>query len=134
MLGPNWNMYDFHMLKIRLGAIGLDCADPGPLSDFWAELLGGDIIFNSEDIAIVKLDHLLLNAYRVEDYAPPMWPQGPVPKQAHIDLDVDDLEQAEKRAISLGAVRAETQPDPDRHLVLLDPAGHPFCLSTNFPK
>ena len=86
------------MLKIRLGGIGLDCADPGPLSAFWAELLGGEISFVSEDVTVVKLDHLLLTAYRVEDYKPPTWPQGPVPKQAHIDLDVDDLRPDRKES------------------------------------
>jgi hypothetical protein len=65
---------------------------------------------------------------------PPTWPQGPVPKQAHLDLDVDDLDQAEMRAVSLGAVRADFQEAPDRFRVLLDPAGHPFCLSTMVPE
>jgi hypothetical protein len=77
---------------------------------------------------------LLLVAMRVENYVAPTWPQGPVPKQAHIDLDVDDLQQAEKRALALGAIRAESQPAPEQFLVLFDPAGHPFCLSTAFPE
>jgi hypothetical protein len=121
------------VLKIRLGNVGLDCADPAPLSTFWAELLGGEIVHLSQDVAVVKLEHLFLTAYRVEDYIAPTWPQGPVPKQAHIDLDVDDLDQTEKRAISLGAVRAQSQPEPDSYRVLLDPAGHPFCLTTQIP-
>jgi len=121
------------MLRVRLGGIGLDCDDPVQLSDFWAALLGGEIIYTSESLAIVKLGELFLNAYQVMDHRPPTWPGGPVPKQAHIDLDVDDLSQAEERALSLGARRAEWQPDPGSYLVLLDPAGHPFCLSTQFP-
>jgi len=116
---------------VRLGGFGLDCNDPVQLSEFWAALLGGEIIYTSESLAVVKLGDLFLNAYHVEDHRPPTWPQGPTPKQAHIDLDVDDLPKAEERALSLGA-RAEWQPDPDSHLVLLDPAGHPFCLSTQF--
>lgn len=56
-----------------------------------------------------------------------------MPKQAHLDLDVDDLEGAALRAVSLGAVRADTQPDPETYLVLLDRAGHPFCLTTQIP-
>ena len=124
------------MSKIRLDAISLDCTDPGPLSTFWADLLGGEIVVTSEEIGIVKLDHLLLTAMRVENYVPPTWPTGSVPKQGHIDLDVDDLDDAESRAISLGAVRAQSQPEPESYLVLLDPAGHPSCLSlsANFPK
>jgi len=121
------------MLKIRLGGFGLDCDDPVQLSVFWAALLGGEIIYTSESVAVVKLGDFVLNAYRVEDHVPPTWPAGPTPKQAHIDLDVDDLSKAEERALSLGARRAEWQPDSDSYLVLLDPAGHPFCLSTQFP-
>ena len=121
---------------MRLGAISLDCADPGPLSAFWADLLGGEIAFSREDIGVVRLDHLLLTAMRVENYVAPTWPTGSVPKQGHIDIEVDDLDEAERRALSLGAGRAQSQPEPESHRVLVDPAGHPFCLSlsANFPK
>jgi hypothetical protein len=84
---------------------------------------GGDEVV--DDIAII--------AIRVDDYVPPTWLQGPIPKQAHLDIDVDDLGAAESRAVSLGAIRAESQRDPDLFLVLLDPAGHPFRLTTMFP-
>ena len=121
---------------MRLGAISLDCADPIPLGAFWAELLGGEIAFTREDISVVKLaDGLLLSAMRVGAYVAPTWPDGPMPKQAHIDVAVDDLDAAEARAVALGAVRGALQPDPEVHRVLLDPAGHPFCVSleANFP-
>jgi hypothetical protein len=120
---------------MRLGAVSLDCGDPAPLTAFWAELLGGEVIVLREDIGVVKLEHVLLTAMLVDDYVAPTWPSGPVPKQCHIDLAVDDLDDAARRAISLGAVRADTQPDPESHLVLFDPAGHPFCVSLaeNFP-
>jgi len=121
------------MLKMRLGGFGLDCDDPIQLSVFWAALLGGEIIYSSESLAVVKLGELFLNAYRIDDHRPPTWPGGPTPKQAHIDLDVDDLPKAEEWALSLGARRADRQPDPNSYIVLLDPAGHPFCLSTQFP-
>ena len=121
------------MSNIRLGSIALDCADPGQLSTFWAALLGGQVALSNDDFAAVKTDRLWLAATRVEDYVPPTWPQGPVPKRVHLDLAVDDL-GAEEQAISLGAVRAGSQPAPDRHLVLLEPAGHPFCLSTQIPE
>jgi hypothetical protein len=121
------------MSTIRVGSISLDCADPRVLGSFWADLLGGEIAFMTEEYAIVKLRHLLLTTMSVEGYVPPTWPSGSVPKQAHLDLDVDDLDEAERRAIHLGAVRARTQPDPDTFRVLLDPAGHPFCLTTQIP-
>lgn len=122
------------MTNIRLASIALDCADPGPLSRFWADLLGGQVAFSNDEFAAVKTDRMWLAATRVEQYVPPTWPEGPVPKQLHLDLAVDDLDEAEERAVSLGAVRAQTQPAPDRYVVLLDPAGHPFCLSTQIPE
>ncbi|WP_406707872.1 VOC family protein [Streptomyces halobius] len=45
----------------------------------------------------------------------------------HLDIRVDDLEAAGAYAITLGATRAETQPQDDV-CVFFDPASHPFCL------
>lgn len=118
------------MSSLRLGGVSLDCADPRRLGAFWAELLGAQIVLSTADVTIVRVDGLLLTALRVEDYRPPTWPGGSVPKQLHLDLDIEDLAEAERQALSLGAVRADVQPDPENHLVLLDPAGHPFCLTT----
>ena len=67
---------------------------------------------------------------RLTDYRRPTWPDPSQEKQAHIELGVDDLDAAEARLLALGAVQPEFQPDPDRWRVLLDPAGHPFCVST----
>ncbi|MGB2700964.1 MAG: VOC family protein [Candidatus Phosphoribacter baldrii] len=48
--------------------------------------------------------------------------------QAHLEVRVDgDLLTAVDRAIELGATLAAYQPQDDVR-VLLDPAGHPFCL------
>ena len=47
--------------------------------------------------------------------------------QLHLDIGVDDLAEGEARALALGAVLASYQPQDDVR-VLLDPAGHPFCL------
>jgi hypothetical protein len=37
-------------------------------------------------------------------------------------------------AVALGAVEAAHQPSPARRRILLDPAGHPFCLTTQSPS
>jgi hypothetical protein len=52
----------------------------------------------------------------------------------HLDLAVDNLEEAVVDAVRLGAVRSDFQPAPERYVVLFDPAGHPFCLSTQIPE
>ncbi len=122
------------MPNIRLGSISLDCADPAALGAFWARLLGGEVAFSSDEFVAVKTDHVWLAAVQVADYQAPTWPLGDHAKQIHLDLAVDDLSQAESEAVSLGAVLAEVQPAPERYLVLLDPAGHPFCLTTQIPE
>jgi len=122
------------MAEIRMGSVSLDCGDPAALASFWAELLGGEVAFSSDDFVAVKLAHLWLSAVRVDDYAAPTWPAADVAKQMHLDLAVDDLEGATATAVGLGARRADHQPAPDRYVVLLDPAGHPFCLTTQIPE
>ena len=47
--------------------------------------------------------------------------------QAHLDIGVSDLDAGVARAQALGASLAEHQPQDDVR-VLIDPAGHPFCL------
>lgn len=117
-----------------MGSITLDCGDPGALADFWSKLLGGEIAFESDDFVAVKTDHGWLSAVRVSNYQAPTWPRDDVPKQIHLDLSVDNLDEAQGEAVRLGAVLASAQPDPERWRVLLDPAGHPFCLSTQIPE
>ncbi len=122
------------MALARLGSVAFDCADPLALGTFWAELIGGEVAFTSDEFVAVKTDRCWLAAIRVPDYEPPTWPGGDLPKQMHLDLAVDDLDAAEAEAIRLGARRTETQPTPERWRVLLDPAGHPFCLSIQIPE
>ncbi|MEJ7707659.1 MAG: VOC family protein [Nocardioidaceae bacterium] len=45
----------------------------------------------------------------------------------HLDFEVVDLDAAVAHALELGAEQAEHQPQTDMQ-VLLDPAGHAFCL------
>jgi len=45
----------------------------------------------------------------------------------HFDFQVGDLDGAVADAVALGASLAQTQPHAAVR-VLLDPAGHPFCL------
>ena len=45
----------------------------------------------------------------------------------HFDFQVGDLDTAVAEAVELGATIAQFQPN-DNLRVLIDPAGHPFCL------
>jgi hypothetical protein len=51
----------------------------------------------------------------------------------HFEIQADDIDAAVAHAIAAGARQAEPQPQdrsPDQLRVMLDPAGHPFCLCT----
>lgn len=118
---------------MRFGAVALDCDDPAALGAFWAAVLGGEVVFESERFVAVRAEGVWLTAQRVDDYRPPTWPGADRPKQVHLDLAGADLEAAESHVLACGATRAETQPAPERFRVYLDPAGHPFCVTTLIP-
>jgi hypothetical protein len=46
---------------------------------------------------------------------------------SHLDIAVEDLEAGVAWALAAGATLADFQPQ-ERVRVMLDPAGHPFCL------
>lgn len=66
---------------------------------------------------------------RNPDYQRPEWPAkaGQQQMMMHLDFEVEDLDEAVQHAVALGAELPDHQPQDDVH-VLLDPAGHPFCL------
>lgn len=134
---------------LRLGAVAIDCADPAALADFYRDLTGWPIAFSSEDfvalgrtamprnpeeMAALGDSAIWLTIHRVPDHRPPSWPDGGVPKQIHLDFATGDLDAAEAYAVVLGARKASLQPSPKAWRVLIDPAGHPFCISANFPE
>ena len=108
----------------------MDCDDPVALGQFWAAVLGGEVAFQNEGAVVVRTDWVWLAALKVDSYVPPTWPADHVPKQIHLDLPVQDLDAAVAEAVRAGARLASSQPGPERWRVLLDPAGHPFCLTT----
>ncbi|MGO1975381.1 MAG: VOC family protein [Propionibacteriaceae bacterium] len=113
---------------VRLAMITLDCADPGPASDFWQQFLGWEQTYGDENYAMLQGPAHALGFGRVEGYEPPPWPNPHGSKQFHLDLAVADIPAAETRAVELGAVKPADQPG-ETWVVLLDPAGHPFCLT-----
>jgi catechol 2,3-dioxygenase-like lactoylglutathione lyase family enzyme len=118
----------------KVGAIALDAPDPAALARFYIEILGAEIYFESPDFVALKGAPVLITIQRVADLPAVTWPEGPVPKQIHFDLGVDDLDGSEKAVLAAGAVKAAVQPSPDRWRVFIDPAGHPFCLTTLIPE
>ena len=121
------------MADVRLGAISVDCPDPAVLGDFYKNVLSLEVMFSSEDFLALQGSGVLLTFQRVADHQPPTWPDGQVPKQLHLELAVSDLDAQETRILALGATKAGIQPNPDHWRVLIDPAGHPFCITNLIP-
>jgi catechol 2,3-dioxygenase-like lactoylglutathione lyase family enzyme len=96
-------------------------ARPGfPQQDGWAQLRPAD----------GKTGPRLNFEYEAQ-YTPPVWPSrtGSQHITVHLDIEVEDLEAAVTWAIEAGATLADYQPQ-EQVRVMLDPAGHPFCLCT----
>jgi predicted enzyme related to lactoylglutathione lyase len=108
----------------------LDCSDPRAEASFWSELLGWSVAAAEDEYAMVVPPDggPALGFGRVENHERPTWPNERGTKQFHLDLGCDDVAASEAQALALGATLAEPQPG-DTWRVLLDPAGHPFCLT-----
>jgi len=118
-----------------LASISIDCPDPDLLAAFYRDLLGLEEVFATADRGIVSLAGAgpMLTLMRVDTYVAPSWPAGPQHQQMHLDIAVDDLDAAVSAALTLGATESGHQPAAQAWRVLLDPVGHPFCLSTVRP-
>lgn len=114
-----------------LTAAVLGTPDPQGLARFYQRLLGWPI--GSDDPTWVTLRPERGGAglsFQLEiEHVPPVWPAGADEQQMqlHLDIEVDDLAAAVDVAVEAGARPAHFQPQDDVR-VLLDPAGHPFCL------
>ena len=117
----------------RLGAVSLDADDPATLAAFYRDLLELEVVFEGDDFVALKGAGIYLTTQRVATHRAPDWPDDTVPKQIHLELAVSDLEAAQARALELGARVAREQPSPQSWRVLIDPAGHPFCITTLIP-
>jgi len=109
----------------------LEAPDGTALARFYESLLGWPIVKAGAEGAAIAVPGTssYLSFDSSPGYEPPTWPAVPGRQRQmmHLDIAVDDLTLAVEDALTLGATLAEFQPDGDLR-VLLDPAGHPFCL------
>jgi len=107
----------------------LDCADVRAEAAFWGAVLGWEAAVVADEYAMLTGPTSALGFGLVADHRPPAWPDEGGAKQFHLDLAVDDLDAAQARCVELGATVPAEQPG-ETWRVLLDPAGHPFCLTS----
>lgn len=128
--------------RLHLTSDTIGCPNPHNLAAFYAELLGAPVtaddppregeppdagwaqVKTTNDAGIVTLNFEYERYYRA-----PVWPSEPDRQHItqHLDIYVEDLEDAVDWALECGATLAGFQPQQDVR-VCLDPAGHPFCL------
>jgi catechol 2,3-dioxygenase-like lactoylglutathione lyase family enzyme len=118
--------------KTQWWGVVLDAPDARELAHFYQRLLGWQIVNESPGwVDLVPAEDAGYNlAFATEpNYVRPVWPTavGQPQMSLHLDIGVDDVDQAVAHAVDCGAELAAYQPQ-ETVRVLLDPAGHPFCL------
>jgi catechol 2,3-dioxygenase-like lactoylglutathione lyase family enzyme len=111
-----------------LSVVVIDSADPAGLAEFYQKLTGLDVTYTDDTYVVLGDGPVKLGFQRVEDYRAPGWPDPA--KHSHLDFTVADMEKAAAELVTLGAGRPEFQPGGDSWIVLTDPEGHPFCVTT----
>jgi len=112
-----------------LKMITLDSSHARRDARFWSSVLGWKITHEQDEYAMLTgPGEVALGLGVVPDHQPPAWPNRGGTKQFHFDLAVDDIDAAAQECVTLGATLPNEQPG-ENWRVLLDPSGHPFCLT-----
>ena len=114
----------------RFSELCIDCHEPRHVAEFWAAVLGWNIIAgNGDEVEVSDPDGSLPTLLFV--HVPE---SKTVKNRLHIDVSPRDLDQAEEveRILALGATHADVgQSDDVSWVVLADPEGNEFCVLRN---
>lgn len=109
----------------KLSGYVLETRDPRSLAEFYQKLLGGSISADSDEWVVLTGEAGPTLGFQLSaGHVAPEWPGSTGEQQAHLDIEVDDLEDAHAQVLEAGATLAE---ENDGWRVYLDPSGHPFC-------
>jgi predicted enzyme related to lactoylglutathione lyase len=113
----------------RLDSVTIDCGDPERLAAFWSAVFGTRVKWRGGD----PVQYLDLAATAASPTI--RFQRVPEPKtvkdRIHLDLRVDDIDEATVRVVALGATRVEQGDFLEYDVafrVMLDPEGNEFCL------
>lgn len=122
--------------RLQIAGTVFSARDAVALARFYSDLLGWPMRGNEDGWRVVRPDDVShgLSFHEDVEYVAPTWPSSSDEQQImmHLDLGTDDLDGAVTWATRCGARLADHQPQPDVR-VMLDPAGHPFCLFPTEP-
>ena len=103
----------------------LDCPEPAELARFYSTILGWDPVGDDGDWVVIHgAGELRLAFQRAPEFTPIDWPSEGI--KIHLDLVVDDLEQARDFVVDAGATLIDNT--HSSFWVYRDPVGHIFCL------
>ncbi|POX46195.1 VOC family protein [Streptomyces sp. Ru72] len=128
------------MPTVLAGVVVLDCAEPEKLAAFYKELLGAEETdAGANRVEIRGADGFRMAFRRDVNATPPSWPRPENSHQVHLDFVAQDLDEAERRVVSLGGrpLEAKEAPGPFEERGYADPAGHSFTMRrtrTTAPK
>ena len=112
-----------------LSMVNIDSADPARLARFYAAALGWEVTYSDDSYGMVEGNGIKIGFGKIEGFRRAQWPDEAGVKRFHLDLQVDDLDEATESLCAIGASQPDFQPGAGRWRVLLDPDGQPFCLS-----
>lgn len=125
-------------MKITQRVIVFDASDIAAESEFWAGLLGGEVHPDEGWHSVTVDGEWVLGVQAVPGHVPPDWLTGLQQQQVHLDLHVDDLQEAHQLALALGGRQLQTARRPadnpngdEMFAVYASPAGHPFCFGVH---
>ena len=113
----------------KLRSVVLDTKDPAGLAKFYGGLLGGTVRDVDETWSVLTDVQGRRFAFQLSpEHEPPRFPDPSGSQQFHLDIEVDDIDTAQRDVLALGATRVADAHGEDRFRVFRDPAGHTFCL------
>jgi len=113
----------------RIETVVLDTRDPHKLARFYAELLGATITTEEDDwVTITDADGRAVSFQTSPEHHPPRFPDPAGSQQLHLDVRVENVDEAERAVLELGASRVHDASEDNTFRVFRDPDGHPFCL------
>ena len=110
----------------RWWSVEVDCHDISSQARFWCDVLGYQVVFESEDeVTIARDEHT-----RPELVFSPVPETKTAKNRLHIDLNPDDQEAEVRRIEGLGGRRIDIGQGDVRWVVMADPEGNEFCVLT----
>ncbi len=114
-------------MPAQLVALAFDANDPLRLAQFWAGVLGREMVDDEDGFVLLPSDG---TEFRIEFF--PTHEPKTGPNQMHFDLtssSLEDQQQTVKRALELGGRHLDIGQGQDAdHVVLADPEGNEFCV------